>query len=46
MVIVAVVIVLIPGAPLIDILFGTQVLNAVLLVPLLFFITASPATGS
>jgi Mn2+/Fe2+ NRAMP family transporter len=37
-VVIAVGIVLIPGAPLIDILFLTQALNAVLLLPLLWFI--------
>ena len=38
-VVIAVAIVLIPGMPLIDILFFSQALNAILLVPLLVFIT-------
>ena len=43
---VAAAIVLIPGAPLIPILFLSQALNAVLLLPLLFSCAASPATAA
>ena len=46
MTVVAALIVLIPGAPLVPVLFLTQALNAVLLLPLLVFALRLRATAS